>query len=118
LALLCEQCCLQPALLRLRMGGAPASSLCETCLRTALSATRSPRLDICRFFSNLARLDKIPPPLDLDAIPDDRCCAQCGLTYAQLRMRGLLGCEGCYSAFSAVIEPALLLLSGAAAGPR
>lgn len=33
------------------------------------------------------------------------CCHGCGLTFAQFRKSGLLGCAGCYSAFEAQLGP-------------
>lgn len=38
---------------------------------------------------------------------EDDACDQCGMTYAEFRKRGLMGCPGCYSAFEEQLGPLL-----------
>lgn len=42
----------------------------------------------------------------------DKNCSRCGLTYAEFRQSGRLGCPGCYEAFRDELRPMLQQLHG------
>jgi len=41
------------------------------------------------------------------ASPGKRACPGCGMTFAEFRQTGLLGCEGCYASFEEQLSPLL-----------
>jgi protein arginine kinase activator len=50
-------------------------------------------------------LGQLPAPTRVD--PDETSCTDCGITYAQFRAQGRLGCPNDYEEFRAQLEPLL-----------
>jgi protein arginine kinase activator len=94
--------------------GAQVVAVCDACLSKALAGSQSAAPDdVARFFTLLTHPDPARAPAPAADMPASTTCAGCGLTYEEFAEIGLAGCAHCYSAFSAVILPALHALNAA-----
>lgn len=114
--MMCDDCGVRPAnfLLKAVTGdGVHEKNLCAVCM--AKYQQKIPGLD----FSNLAGIlsgileSKSDTQMEkYDSENDGLTCPGCGMTYAQFRKEGKLGCAKCYSGFRKPLESLLLKVHG------
>jgi len=49
---------------------------------------------------------------DMQSLPSTKTCPNCGMSFADIRQTGKLGCSECYSAFDKELEPTLRRIHG------
>jgi len=81
--------------------------LCEECARQK-SAQMEQQFGLSDLLAGLAEFEK--PPKDTESLAVK--CAECGLTYADFKKIGRLGCGGCYNAFKKYLGPLLKKIHG------
>jgi protein arginine kinase activator len=109
----CQRCAARKADVRMYRSKKGERFLCAHCFCVSGEEQgEAPTSDIARFFSLLACFAKAPLQTDLPAIPADRQCPKCSLSYGQFAADGWLGCAECYKAFAPAIHRALALLGG------
>jgi protein arginine kinase activator len=81
--------------------------LCEECARKK-SAQMEQQFGLSDLLGGLAEFEK--PAKDLEAVALK--CASCGLTYADFKKIGRLGCGECYTAFKKYLGPLLKRIHG------
>lgn len=116
--MMCDDCGVRPANFLLKAvtdGGVHEKNLCPVCM--AKYKGRIPGLD----FSNLAGIlsgilgshtGTNKTEEDAGSEYDDLICADCGITYAEFRKGGRLGCANCYKAFRTPLDSLLLKVHG------
>lgn len=114
--MMCDECGVRPANFNLKVvseNGVTEKNLCPICI--AKYQRRIPGLD----FSNLAGIlsgileSKSKEKAETyDAETDALTCEECGMTYAEFRKSGRLGCAGCYKAFRKPLDSLLLKVHG------
>ena len=114
--MMCEDCGIRPAkfhLMTIINGDRVERNLCPACMAKHLK--QLPGID----FSNLAGiLNSILESKDADeqarqeAEYDGYTCEQCGMTYAEFRKGGMLGCANCYQAFKTPLTALLQRVHG------
>ena len=114
--MMCDDCGVRPAnfLLKAVTGeGVHEKNLCAVCM--AKYQRKIPGID----FSNLAGILSgiLESKNDMqvekyDAENDALTCSGCGMTYAQFRKEGKLGCARCYTEFRKPLESFLLKVHG------
>jgi|SRR5687767_6788034 len=104
----CESCSSTSALVRIGYGDEAASYLCLNCASESLRE-RFPRtrIDPVRFWTYFAKPHESAGVVETHSLPGDSACPLCGLSFTEFTRVGLTGCSECYSAFEAVILPAL-----------
>src|SRR5688500_7836729 len=105
---MCENCAASAAVVRIIVRSGEPKVFCLICaaqyVREALPRAR---LDPVRFWTYFANPHVFAGSLEVESLPADSACPQCGLNFAEFTRVGLAGCSGCYSAFETVILPAL-----------
>ncbi len=81
--------------------------ICEHCAHEKNVALAFPSL-----LSHIVKGPGAVSPSESDAVP--KTCPKCGLSYADFKSKGRLGCPDCYSSFAAVLVPLLEKVHGAA----
>lgn len=81
--------------------------LCEECARHK-SAKMEQQFGLSDLLAGLAEVDK--PAVDKEAV--SLKCPNCGLTYAEFKKIGRLGCGECYTAFRKHLGPLLKSIHG------
>lgn len=81
--------------------------LCEECARQK-SAKMEQQFGLSDLLAGLAEVDK--PAVDKEAV--SLKCPNCGLTYAEFKKIGRLGCGECYTAFRKHLGPLLKSIHG------
>ena len=114
--MMCEDCGVRPAkfhLMTIINGDRVEKNLCPACM--AKHQKQIPGID----FSNLAGilnsiLDNRKSQEDADREEEymDCLCEQCGMTYAEFRKCGMLGCAHCYQAFKTPMTALLQRVHG------
>ncbi len=110
----CEECGRRPASIRYTEmvdGQLRTWGLCEECSRTrgvgpGLSSLAGPLVNILMGLLEDAAAAGGGPGDDADV------CPQCGLSYAEFRRTGRLGCGECYGAFEEELLPLLRRIHG------
>ena len=106
--MLCNLCHKHEAMIHFKgvmNGRALELDLCEECARTkSMEFTPSP--DIAELVSSLADLGGRKRPRKEPA------CPACGMTYAQFKRAGRVGCGECYRAFAAALLPLIKRIQG------
>jgi protein arginine kinase activator len=107
--MLCDRCGQREATHHdLRVDGSEVreTHLCESCAQAAASGGAAPA-SLGEWLTNF----ELAPPVPLSSgSPENRSaasCPSCGLTFAELKKTGLVGCESCYGAFEARLTPLL-----------
>jgi len=80
--------------------------LCEVCAREAGIAVHPASLE--KLMTNLVMQHVAGAMADAPAGPPKavaNACQECGLTFAEFRQKGLLGCPACFKAFEAQLAP-------------
>ncbi len=113
--MLCEQCGENEATVRVEAfapdGSSAARMLCQDCARKLRPNLRA--LDISDFLNAL--IGKIREDRqEKEQERFDASCEECGLSWAEYRRRGTLGCPGCYRAFREPLEEMLVKKNGSA----
>ena len=114
--MMCDDCGVRPAnfLLKAVTGeGVHEKNLCAVCM--AKYQRKIPGLDVSNLagiLSGILEGKKDSQPEVQDTENDSLTCAGCGMTYAQFRKEGKLGCAGCYAAFKKPLESLLLKVHG------
>lgn len=114
--MMCEDCGVRPAkfhLMTIINGDRVERNLCPSCM--AKHQKQIPGID----FSNLAGIlnsilenRKTEEPSGHDPEYDECVCEQCGMTYAEFRKGGMLGCANCYQAFKTPMTALLQRVHG------
>ena len=114
--MMCDDCGVRPAnfILKAVTGeGVHEKNLCAVCM--AKYQRKIPGLD----FSNLAGIlsgileSKSDHEIESEDLENDALiCAGCGMTYAEFRKGGKLGCARCYTEFRKPLEGLLLKIHG------
>ena len=114
--MMCEDCGIRPAkfhLMTIINGDRVERNLCPTCM--ARHQKQIPGID----FSNLAGIlkgilesRKPEEPENADSEFDGIACEQCGMTYAEFKKCGMLGCAECYQAFKTPLTALLQRVHG------
>lgn len=114
--MMCEDCGIRPAkfhLMTIINGDRVERNLCPTCM--AKHQKQIPGID----FSNLAGIlnsilesRKPEEPEGRDSEFDGLACEQCGMTYAEFKKCGMLGCADCYQAFKTPLTALLQRVHG------
>ncbi len=81
--------------------------LCEECARQK-SAQMEQQFGLSDLLAGMAELEK--PSKEVEAVSVK--CANCGLTYADFKKIGRLGCGECYTAFKKYLAPLLKKIHG------
>ena len=114
--MMCEECGIRPAkfhLMTITDNERTERNLCEVCM--AKYQRKIPGLDVSNLagiLSGILEGKKDSQPEVQDTENDSLTCAGCGMTYAQFRKEGKLGCAGCYAAFKKPLESLLLKIHG------
>ncbi|MGI6605144.1 MAG: hypothetical protein GX062_03005 [Firmicutes bacterium] len=121
--MLCEKCKKRPATVFVRRtlnGVTSEAHLCEDCAREQGSLNilfagagnlTFPDWSLGNLFSSL--LGQGAPGMQAQAVKASTLrCSQCGLTYANFRERGRLGCAQCYEIFRDQLQPLIQRLQG------
>lgn len=114
--MMCEDCGVQPAkfhLMTIINGDRVERNLCPACM--ARHQKKIPGID----FSNLAGIlnsilenRRSEEQAGQDSEFDACVCEQCGMTYAEFKKCGMLGCAGCYQAFKTPLTALLQRVHG------
>src|SRR3989338_5038889 len=83
--------------------------LCEECARQK-SAQMEQQFGLSDLLAGLAEFEK-PTAKDAEAATSVKC-QNCGLTYADFKKIGRLGCGECYTAFKKYLSPLLKRIHG------
>lgn len=116
MAMMCDECGERPATIRLMSivdGEKVSRNLCAHCLidvKKTMPNLDLPGLD--GILANLLAAAKQFEPKEEQEL--DITCPNCGMTHAQFRETGLLGCAGCYQAFEEQLTPVMNRAHGAA----
>ncbi|MFH1368278.1 MAG: UvrB/UvrC motif-containing protein [Elusimicrobiota bacterium] len=110
--MICEICNKQEATIHIEaeMDNKPVKlHLCESCAQEkgVEFGLSKPHFSLVDLLANLSDWE-IPGHKTINAVK----CPVCGLTYNQFKGVGRLGCENCYSAFSAQLDPLLKRIHG------
>lgn len=118
--MLCECCKKNPATVYVRRtvdGATTEAHLCEQCARergewnfVVGPAFSFPDFSLGSIFASL--LDQHPALAGSPVIGTAERCPGCGLTYADFRERGRLGCARCYTVFREPLNPLIRRLQG------
>ena len=109
--MMCEECGMNPAVFHfvaIRDGEKTEKNLCAACM--GKYKKQLPGLDIknlAGMLSNLIEGRRTSAKEEIDPATAAISCPQCGMTYAEFRKCGMLGCAQCYRAFQ---EPMTQLL--------
>ena len=82
--------------------------LCEDCARNKSQAMEQ-QFGLSDLLAGMAEFEKPAPDKETVAVK----CPNCGLTYADFRKIGRLGCGECYRAFNKYLNPLLKRIHGA-----
>lgn len=82
--------------------------LCEECARQK-SAQMEQQFGLSDLLAGMAEFEK--PSKEVEDAKSVKC-SNCGLTYADFRKIGRLGCGGCYSSFKKYLAPLLKRIHG------
>ncbi len=88
-------------------GKATEMHVCEPCAHEKNMSHAFPSL-----LTHIVKGGSQAPRGETDTVP--AACAQCGLTYAEFKAKGRLGCPACYETFSPVLVPLLEKVHGSA----
>ncbi|MEW6045598.1 MAG: UvrB/UvrC motif-containing protein [Bacillota bacterium] len=117
--MMCQRCGIRPATLhkvRIENGVKTEVHLCEQCARETgeLPGQESPFgttfEELMKSFFDLPFLEAPPGEPSVRALPR---CPNCGLTWADFKRLGQLGCSRCYDTFERELRPVLKRLHGA-----
>lgn len=95
--------------LRVQGGKKHEQHLCEQCARE-LGIAVPGSISVPELIEKMITAQPAPePPKAQRAAPavQGQSCPSCGMTYAEFRQSGQLGCPGCYKAFEAQLGPLL-----------
>ena len=107
----CDDCRAGESVVRMSRAGELPRALCLPCADKAFKkAVPGARISLVDFWVSLANPRPAPTAQFPDSLPDDSACPTCQLTFREFTQIGLAGCGTCYSAFAAVILPALTQL--------
>ncbi len=116
----CQQCHARPAryhVTRMVDGGAVEDlHLCEKCAAEQGSLGLAADVTVQQLLASLLGVGA--PEAEVGTAPHavtTERCPQCGQTYAEFAKTGLLGCPGCYDAFSAQLAPLVRRIHGKSA---
>ena len=104
--MLCQKCGKKPAVIILTQIANNTKSvlcMCEECAK---------KMGISESFADEQPPEEITAKTEKNTEDDSLKCSTCGLTYADFKENGQLGCGDCYSAFSAPLEKVLTKLHG------
>ena len=111
--MLCEKCNKNEAVIHyteVREGRPRTRNLCADCARER-GITEPLEQSIISLGAAIGSV--IGSFLEAELEAGKAACPRCGLTLAEFRESGLLGCDSCYQAFAAVLQPMLAKLHGA-----
>ena len=114
--MMCDDCGVRPAnfILKAVTGeGVHEKNLCAVCM--AKYQKKIPGLDISNLagiLSGILENKGNSPVEEQNSEYDELVCGGCGMTYAQFRKEGKLGCARCYAEFKKPLESLLLKVHG------
>ena len=104
---LCQRCSKREAKIHfteIKDGKKTELHICEDCAHEKNMVLAFPSL-----LSHIIKEGPQDPPVG-EAVPS--ACPRCGLTYAEFKAKGRLGCPACYQAFAPVLVPLLEKVHG------
>lgn len=110
--MLCEECKTNPATVSVFVtvnGERTVRRLCSACMKQkGISLVQG---NLGNFLGSV--LSVLNAGRETEETPQ-KTCPQCGLTYAEFKKTGRLGCAGCYTAFAEELKPLLQKIHGCA----